>query len=69
MYKSRHPGRRNGISVADLIEEVEEQFHQVMDAFNKTRRNGDPLRYNRRSTGEYIVSTKQETGAQLYTEH
>ena len=33
MYNSIHPGRRDGISVADLIEEVEEQFDQVMNIF------------------------------------
>ena len=46
MYKSRHPGHRDGISVANLIEEVEKQFDLVMNTFNEAKRSGDPLRYN-----------------------
>ena len=35
MYNSIHPGRRDGISVAGLIKEVEEKFDQVINTFNE----------------------------------
>ena len=35
MYNSIHPGRRDDISVADLREEVEEQFDQVINTFDE----------------------------------